>query len=292
LLRWILDRRRSLVRWDAPVESFRAMMARQERHFRPPRDVAIRPATVGGVPCEWLTPPGADDRAVILYLHGGAWTLGWTAIHRRMVAHLARAAGCRVLAVDYRLAPEHPFPAALDDCLAAYRALRADGTPPGSIVVAGDSAGGTLALGVLIALRDAGEPPPAAAACIGAATDLAGTGATFETARDPIVTPAFVRRMRALYIGAHDIRSPLISPLYADLRGLPPLLIQAGGDEMLLSDSERLAEAARAAGVDATLEIWPRMWHVWHLFAPTLPEARRAIAAVAAFARRHLGLDA
>lgn len=288
VLRLILDVRRSLVRWDAPVERFRAMMARQERGFRPPRDVAIERTTAGGVPCEWLVPPGAGARPVLLYLHGGAWTLGWTGIHRRMVAHLARAAGCRVLAVDYRLAPEHPFPAAPDDCLAVYRWLRAQGTPPEAIAVAGDSAGGTLTLTTLLALRDAGEPRPAAAVVIGPATDLEGTGATFWTKRDPVVTPAFVLAMRRLYAGGHDLRSPRLSPLYAELRGLPPLLIQAGGDEMLLSDSQRLAEKAQAAGVDVTLAVWPGMWHVWHLFAPALPEARQAIAEAATFLRRHL----
>jgi acetyl esterase/lipase len=287
LLRLILGLRRRLVDWEAPVEHWRAMLRRQERSFRPPRDVVVEPVQAGDVPAEWLIPPAASTRGVILYVHGGAWTLGWTGIHRRLAAHLARAARRRVLAVDYRLAPEHPFPAALDDCLTAYRWLLARGNEPGEIAIAGDSAGGNLTLTTLMSLRDAGETLPAAAVCLGAATDLEGTGASFRTIRDPVVTPEFVLGMRRLYIGGHDVRSPLISPLHGDLSGLPPLLIHAGGGEMLLSDSERLAAKARAAGVDVTLRIWPGMWHVWHLFVPFLPEAREAVEDVGAFVRRH-----
>ncbi|MFO0890149.1 MAG: alpha/beta hydrolase [Isosphaeraceae bacterium] len=283
LLRPLLDLRRALFRWDAPVDRYRALMRHQEKYFKPPRDVQIEPALAGHVPAEWLTPPGASDCPVILYLHGGAWTFGWTNIHRRMVAHLAKAARCRVLAVDYRLAPEHPFPAALEDCLAAYRWLRANGISPGEIAIAGDSAGGNLTLTTQLCLRDAGEPLPAAAVCLSPATDLEGTGASFWTSKDPVITPEFVVRMRKLYIGDHDARSPLISPHHGDIRGLPPLLIQAGGDEMLLSDSERLAEKAGASGVDVTLAVWPKMWHVWHLFVPTLPESREAVESAARF---------
>jgi acetyl esterase/lipase len=287
--RLILDVRRALFRWDAPVESYRALMRRQERFFRPPREVAIEPVRAGEVPCEWLTPPGASPRSVILYLHGGAWTLGWTGIHRRLVAHIALAAGCRALAVDYRLAPEHPFPAAPEDCVAAYRWLVSNGTRPQDIVIAGDSAGGTLTLTTLQSLRDAGEPMPAAAVCISPATDLAATGETFWTKKDPVQTPGFILAMRKLYAGDHDLKSPALSPLYGEFRGLPPLLIHAGGDEMLLSDATRLADKARAAGVDVRLEVYPRMWHVWHLLVPTLPEARRAVADIGAFIRDHLG---
>src|SRR5215471_10825800 len=157
-LRLILDLRRALFDWEAPLERYRALMKHQERFFKPPRDVVIRPVMAGEVPGEWLVPPHASARSVILYLHGGAWTLGWTNIHRRMVAHLCRAAGSRALAVDYRLAPEHPFPAALEDCLGAYRWLLKSGTLPGEIVIAGDSAGGNLTLATLLSLRDAGDP--------------------------------------------------------------------------------------------------------------------------------------
>ena len=282
----ILGVRRRFFNWDLSVDEFRAMVRRREPMFRPPPDVVITPAVVGGVPCEWLTPPGAAPAPVLLYLHGGAWVLGWTNMHRRMVAHLCRAAGCRALAVDYRLAPEHPFPAALDDCLAAYRGLLADGIRPAEIAIAGDSAGGTLTLTTLMSLRDADDPLPAAAVCISPATDLEGTGASFWTIRDPVMTPEFVLRMRKLYAGGHDLSSPLISPLFGDLRGLPPLLIHAGCGEMLLSDAQRLADKARAAGVPVELVLWPAMWHVWHLMIPTLPEARHAVEEIGEFLRR------
>jgi acetyl esterase/lipase len=286
VLRLILGFRRRFFNWDLSVEQFRSTIRRRDAMFRPPPDVAIRAAEVGGVPCEWLSPPGAAPGPVILYLHGGAWVLGWTSMHRRLVAHLCLAAGCRALAVDYRLAPEHPFPAALDDCVAAYRGLVSEGIRPDEIVVAGDSAGGTLTLTTLMSLRDAGDPLPAAAVCISPATDLEGTGESFWTIKDPVVTPEFVLRMRKLYAGDRDLKSPLISPLSGDLRGLPPLLIHAGGGEMLLCDSERLAEKARAAGVPVELAVYPAMWHVWHVLIPTLPEARRAVAEIGEFVRR------
>ncbi|HWE35244.1 MAG TPA: alpha/beta hydrolase fold domain-containing protein, partial [Isosphaeraceae bacterium] len=174
------------------------------------------------------------------------------------------------------------------DCLAAYRWLLSQGTRPQDVVIAGDSAGGNLTLTTLMALRDAGEPLPAAAVCISPATDLAATGESFWTKKDPVQTPEFVLAMRRLYAGDMDLRSPALSPLYGDLRGLPPLLIHAGGDEMLLSDATRLAAKARAAGVDVRLDVYPRMWHVWHLFVPTLPEARRAVAAIGAFIRERI----
>jgi acetyl esterase/lipase len=289
LLRLVLNLRRPWFDWNASPEQFRAMVQRREWLFKPPPSVTIEPDTIGGVPGEWLTPPDSSSPGMILYLHGGAWVLGWTNLHRRMVAHLCIASGCRALAVDYRLAPEHPFPAALDDCLAAYRGLMRSGIPPSGLVVAGDSAGGTLTLALLIALRDAGEPLPAAAVCLSPATDLEGTGESFRSIKDPTLTPEFVLRMRRLYIGSHDPRSPLLSPLQGDLRGLPSLLIHAGGGELLLSDAQRLAEKARAAGVPVELVVWPAMWHVWHLWIPALPEARRAIAEIGGFVRQSLG---
>lgn len=288
-LRLLLDLRRALIDWDAPLERYRIMLEREGRFFKAPREVDVRPVMAGDVPAEWLIPPDATPRSVILYLHGGAWTLGWTNIHRRMVAYLCRAAACRVLAVDYRLAPEHPFPAALEDCLGAYRWLLKGGSRPGDLIIVGDSAGGNLTLATLMSLRDAGEPLPDAAVCISPATDLAGTGESFWTKHDPLQTPEFVLAMARHYASGQDLRSPLLSPQYGDLRGLPPLLIHAGGDEMFLSDATRLADKARAAGVDVRLVVWPRMWHVWHLLAPSLPEARQAIDAIGAFVRERPG---
>ena len=226
-------------------------------------------------------------RPILLYLHGGGFTLGWTNIHRKMVAHLCLAAHCRAFAVDYRLAPEHPFPAPLDDCLSAYRWLLKQGTNPGDIIIAGDSAGGNLTLASLLSLRDSGEPLPAAAVCLSPVTDLERTGDSFWTKKDPTLKAEFVVTTARHYAGNHDLRCPLLSPLYGDLHGLPPLLIHVGSDEILLSDAERLAEKARTAGVDMRLGVWPAMWHVWHFFTPFLPEAREAIAGVADFIRDH-----
>jgi len=282
--------RKGLIDWEAPVETFRAMMNRGARLCKPPRDVSVKPVMADEVPCEWMIPANASAESVIFYIHGGAWTLGWTDIHRRMVAHLCMAARSRALVVDYRLAPEHPFPAALDDCVAAYRWLFKNGTLPANIVIAGDSAGGNLTLATLLLLRDAGDPLPAAAVCISPMTDLEGTGASFRTKQDPAVTAEFALAMVHHYAGGQNLRSPLISPHYGDLRGLPPLLIHVGGDEILLSDATRLADNARAAGVDVSLLVWPKMWHVWHLLAPSLPEARQAVDGIGEFVRERLML--
>jgi acetyl esterase/lipase len=290
VLRFILNLRRAVFNWQMPPERFRAMVKWREGAFKPLPDVRVERVEAEGVAGEWLVPAGSPERPVILYLHGGAWILGWTAMHRRMLSFLCRNASLRAFAVDYRIAPEHKFPAALDDCVAAYRWLLESGVSPRDIVIAGDSAGGNLTLTTMMSLRDAGEPLPALAVCISPSTDLAGTGETFRTKKDPVITPEFVLTMRRHYAGEMDLRSPLLSPLYGDLHGLPPLLIHVGGEEMLLSDATRLADKARAAGVDVKIEVWPGMWHVWHLFAPTLPEARHAIAAIAAFIRERLAL--
>lgn len=199
----------------------------------------------------------------------------------------------RALLLDYRLAPEHPYPAAVNDSVAAYWWLLYNGIHPRNIVVAGDASGGGLAVATLLSLRDAGDPPPAAAICITPWTDLAGTGDSLKTRVkvDPCLTPQSLSCGHS-YAGLHDPCLPLISPLYADLRGLPPLLIQAADDHILLSDATRLAQQAKEAGVPVTLEVWQGMWHVFHRHAPHLPEARSAIGAIGAFARRHLGESA
>lgn len=238
---------------------------------------------IGNVPAQWLLPAGTFSDAVIIYLHGGAWVLGLNNRHLLMAAHIALASRSRLLAVDYRLAPEHPFPAALDDSLAVYRWLLNEGIPPHKIVFAGDSSGANLALAALISLRDAGEPLPAAAVCISPVTDLAGTGTTFKSNNDPLLTPEFILSMANHYAGGQDVQTPLISPHYGDLAGLPPLLIQAGKDEILLSDAERLADNASKAGVEVQLDVWEKMWHVWHVNVPHLPEADQAVAEIGRF---------
>jgi monoterpene epsilon-lactone hydrolase len=245
----------------------------------------------GGVPSEWVEVPAGSDLRTILYLHGGGYTVGSVRTHRALVARLAAATGGRGLAIDYRLGPEHPFPAAVDDAAAAYRWLVRGGVEPASIVVAGDSAGGGLTVALLVALRDACDPLPAAGVCISPWTDLACTGESMTTraAADPMVQRDGLLPMAAAYLAGQDPRTPLASPLYADLHGLPPLLVHVGSAETLLDDATRLAERARAAGVAADLEVWDDMIHVWHAFSPLLPEADDAVARVGEWVRARLG---
>ena len=255
-----------------------------------PRGVAIRPVDAGGVPAERVIPRGAPTDRCVLYLHGGAWCLGSPRTHRRLVADLASGAGVRAVSVDYRLAPEHPYPAGLDDSVAAYRWLLERRVDPSRIVVAGDSAGGNLAAALLLRLRDEGIPLPAGAVLLSPATDLALTGPSHVTRKE--VDPFFAKvgpvRFVEDYVGSHDVRAPCISPLYADLGGLPPMLIHVGDHEVLLDDSVRFAERATAAGVDARLVVWPGMFHVFQTFAPFLPEARRADREIGDFIRERI----
>jgi epsilon-lactone hydrolase len=268
----------------------RAQYERAERVFPTPPDVAIERVTAPDRPAEWLRPPGARTDAAIIYLHGGGYVIGSPRSHRHLAAAIVRAAGTAGLLVDYRLAPEHPFPAALDDAVAAYQWMLDRGLAPERVAVAGDSAGGGLTVALLLALRDRGLPRPAAAVCISPWVDLTCTGATYATkaAVDPIVTRQSTTAMAQAYAGAHDPKAPLLSPLYADLRGLPSLLVQVGSDEVLLDDALGLGERARAAGVDVTVEEWPAMIHVWHWFLPMLAEAERAIGVIGAFVRARL----
>jgi acetyl esterase/lipase len=248
-----------------------------------PGDVRQEVIDADGVRCEWLIPQQAEDR-VMLYLHGGGFVLGWYQMHRTMVAHLAKMAGMKALAVDYRLAPEHPFPAALDDCVAAYRWLLKQGYKPEQIVIAGDSAGGHLTLTTLLKLRDAGDPLPAAGACLSPVGDLHQTK---YPADDEILHPRAMKLFRSAFVGKNDPTNPLISPIFADFRGLPPLLIHAGEVEMLSRDAEIVAERAQQAGVDVTLEIYPRMWHAWQIFYPQIPQAGDSLQKIAGFLRKH-----
>ena len=245
----------------------------------PPAGTVVEPVEANGVPAEWVTAAGAGEDRVLLYLHGGGYQIGSPATLRHVVVRLSEVARARALSVDYRLAPEHPFPAAVDDAVAAYRWLLAEGTDPATIAVAGDSAGGGLALGTLVALRDAGEPMPAAAVLLSPWTDLALTGESLRTraAVDVILKPGSMHQTAAVYLGGEDPRHPYASPLYADLRGLPPLLIHVGDAEIVLDDSRRVAARARAAGVEVTLEVWDEMPHVFHAFAGLLPESDQAI---------------
>jgi acetyl esterase/lipase len=245
----------------------------------PPPGTTVEPADAGGVPAEWVTAAGVDSLRVLMYLHGGAYQAGSPAAARRMIALISAAAQVRVLSVGYRLAPEHPFPAAVDDALTAYRFLLKAGADPAVIAIAGDSAGGGLTLATLVALRDAGDPLPAAAVAISPWTDLALTSESLVTRADAdvMIKPDGIRESVATYLAGADPRHPYASPLYAELHGLPPILIHVGDAEVILDDSTRFAAKARAAGTDVTLEVWDQMPHVWHAFAGLLPESDQAI---------------
>lgn len=272
---------------DATVGQMRGGMEKVSE--RVASDVKCEAVRVDNIPGEWIVPPGAANDRVILYLHGGGYVMGSINTHRAMVARIARAGQARALAIDYRLAPEHPFPAAVDDATAAYRWLVAQGYKPGKIVVAGDSAGGGLALATLLALRDAGTPLPAAGVGISPWTDMEGTGdsVTTKAAKDPMVQKDGLLSMAKMYVGEQDPKAPLASPLHADLRGLPPLLLQVGEAEILLDDATRVAERAKAAGVNVDLEVWDDMMHVWHVFAKILPEGQQAIDKIGKFVISH-----
>jgi acetyl esterase/lipase len=242
---------------------------------------------------EWIEPVAPNHQArarCILYFHGGAYVAMSARTHRSVTSRLATWSDARLFALDYRRAPEHRFPAALDDALAAYRALIAAGTPASRIVLAGDSAGGGLALSLLVALRDAGDPQPAAAVLFSPWTDLAASGNSIigNDAADALLFGSWVAEVARHYLGDTPATNPLASPVYADLAGLPPLLIQVSDSEVLLDDSRRVCETARQAGVEAKLQIWPGLPHGWQVFAPILPEGRAALRDASAFIRAQL----
>jgi epsilon-lactone hydrolase len=269
------------------LEERRAAFAPAGRLYPVPDDVLVSEVTAGGVPAHWLAAPGADAGRVLLFLHGGGFQLGSLRSDGELAARLGRASGMRVLFPEYRLAPEHPFPAAVDDVLAAWHWLRTDqGLSARSIAVAGDSAGGGLAVALLVAARDAGEALPAAAVLMSPTVDLTSSGAsmTERVDQDPFSTPALLRQLAADYLAGADPKTPLASPLFASLAGLPPLLIQVGTADLLLSDSERLAAAAAGAGVDVTLEIGEGLPHVYPIMLGT-PEAAEATEQTGKFLR-------
>lgn len=271
---------------EGPIEEQRARQEKSNRFTKLPADTICQPVDADGVLAEWIDAPDAVSGA-FLYLHGGAYALNSINTHRELVARLTHATKLRGLAIDYRLAPEHPHPAALEDALAAYRWLLTEGFTPSQIVIMGDSAGGGLALATLIALRDAGEPLPAGAICISPWVDLAHTGASIQSKAkaDAILDIDSLERYAGYYAAGQDRKRPLISPLYADLSGLPPLLIQVGSDEVLLDDSVRCAENARKAGVDVTLNVWDGLFHAFPIIA-FLPETKEAVENIAAFVAR------
>lgn len=286
LVAWLTSRPQSEL---LEVEDLRLGMEIMGSKLPPPDDVSTAPVSAGGVPAEWVTAPGADPGRVMLYLHGGGYAVGSAGTHRGLAGRLSRAAAARVLLIDYRLAPEYPFPAAVQDAAAAYHWLLGEGIQPERLTIAGDSAGGGLTIAALVSLRDAGDSLPAAAVCQSPWVDLEGTGESITTKADvdPIVRKALLDQMAAWYLAKANPRTPLAAPLYADLHGLPPLLIQVGTAEILFDDATRLAANARAAGVDVTFEPWEDMIHVWQLFAPMLPEGQQAIDRIGAFVKQH-----
>jgi epsilon-lactone hydrolase len=271
----------------ATTESRRARM--EQIRERVAADVKCEPVSADGVPAEWIVPPGAEPHRVLLYLHGGGYVIGSINSHRAMIARIARASRARAIAIDYRLAPEHPFPAAVEDATRAYRWLLAQGNAARDMVIAGDSAGGGLTLAVLATLRTAGDPMPAAAVTISPWTDLEGTGDSMRSnaGRDQTVAVEDLGEMARMYLGTSDPKNPLASPLYADFRGFPPLLIQVGAAEGLLDDSTRVAKRAKAAGVEVQLEIWEDMVHVWQIYAKLLPAGQEAIDKIGKFILAH-----
>ncbi len=273
------------------VDDDRLSYERMASRFPLAWDIKTERVGVGGVPAEWIAAPGASEDRVLFYLHGGGYVIGSMRTHREMLSRMSRVSGARVLGLEYRMAPENPFPIAVEDSVAGYRWLLSKGTDPKKIVIGGDSAGGGLVLAALVALRYLGEPMPAAGVCISAWTDMEATGESFITnaESDPSVSRERIFRIARIYMGNKDPRAPLASPIHADLHGLPPLILQVGSIETLLDDSIVFAERAKAVGVDVTVEVWDDMPHVWHHYSQILPEGQQAIDRIGEFVREHIG---
>jgi acetyl esterase/lipase len=278
---------------ERPPAEMRAGLEAMAGTFALEPDVRAESVTIGGMAAEWLTSAAVSRAHVVLYLHGGGYVVGSLDTHRDLAARLGRAAGARALLIDYRLAPEHPHPAAVDDAVAAYRWLLGQGVPPDQVAIAGDSAGGGLTIATLVALRDLGLPLPAGGVCFSPWVDMEAIGASMDTTpNDPMLNRALILHFARFYLGAADPRTPLAAPLHAALHGLPPLLIQASRDEVLRDDATRIADRARAAGVACELDLTDEVPHVWQIFAAILPEAREALDRAGTFLRGRLGLPA
>lgn len=279
---------------ETPVDTATSRAGFEAAAPAPPDDLSVTEVSAGGVPADWVCAPGADGQRRLLYLHGGGYVFGSKASHRRLAGDISRASGCAVLVADYRLAPEAVFPAAVEDALAAFTWMRDNGpggpATAGSTFIAGDSAGGGLTLATMLSAREQGVELPQAAVTLSAWTDLAATGESLQTrsAVDPIFGDgAAIGGAGQLYSGEAGVRDPLVSPLYADFAGLPPMLMQVGDHEILLDDTLRVAERAKAAGVDVTVRVEPEAFHVWQFFAPDAPESVSALAEIGAFLRSH-----
>ena len=253
-------------------------------------DVTRESVDANGVPCEWIITQHSQADRVLLYLHGGGFVFGLTPPHLKMGAYLAKKLAMRVLMVDYRTAPQYPFPAALEDCTAVYLWLINQGISAQQIAVAGDSAGGNLTITMMMKLRDENHSLPAAAACLSPVTDLTPREKR-QGFNDPLLSPRAVKFYNRSYIADHDPHDPLISPVFGSLHDLPPMLIHAGDQETLREDALRITDIAKSAGVDVHLEIYPRMWHVWQLYL-SLPQAVQSLDDIAQFTKSRLGFGA
>jgi len=270
------------------LEALRLAVDSDSERFPLDPDINFERVSVAiGVPAEWTWTEAADPARVVLYLHGGGYVFGSILSHRHLVAEIGRASGSRTLAIDYRLSPENPFPAAVDDALASYRFLLEQGFEPRHIALAGDSAGGGLVVSTLVAIKEAGLPQPACGWLISPWVDMEASGETFVSRADadPMVKREIIVNFAQAYLNGADPRSPFASPIYADLRGIAPLLIHVGASEVLLDDSLKLARTVGAADVSVRLEIWPEMVHIWHVFHRILGDGRKAVQAGARFLR-------
>lgn len=285
-VRWLIKRRG---RHETLAETRKRIRFMERFIPRPPTGTEIATIDAGGVAADDITTSASRADRHVLYLHGGGYRVGTRSCYRHFTWRIAAITQSRLIAIDYRLAPEHPFPCAIEDAVASYRWLIARGDP-GQIVVIGDSAGGGLALALLLKLSDGGLPLPAAAVALSPWTDLALTGATLvsKAAVDPMLRAEELPGFAADYLAGADPHNPYASPLYADLSGLPPVMIQVGSDEILLDDSVRMADRLRRVNNAVVLHVWPRMFHGWQLFAPILPEARDAIEDIGEFVQRTL----
>lgn len=282
--------------WNTSISDFRETCEKGARQIKLPENIEVSPVDIPGLPtglsAEWIRPAVSDktiEGEAIFYTHGGGYVSGSCTDHRGHVAKVVEGSGVSALLFEYRLAPENPFPAAMDDTLLAYHWLLDQGISPARIAIMGDSAGGGLCLATLLALRDKGMPLPAAAVAVSPWTDLKLTGESYRTrAHVAIDPPGMAQVCSAYYVGNNDPCMPWISPLYGDLHGLPPILIQVGNDEMMRDDSTRFAKKAAIAGVDVTLRVAEGMVHCYPFFAPLIPEATLALAEINAFIRKHV----
>ena len=291
-LKMVVDMIRGIVaNPNATIQEQRASFEASMGMMPTPPNTKVTPVKVDGIASEWVDAPTARADHAILYLHGGGYVIGSPVTHRSLAGKLSETSKARVLVIDYRMAPENPFPAAVDDAVKAWRWLLAQGLSPAKLAISGDSAGGGLTLATLVALRDADVALPKAVAMLSPWTDLTGNSETMTTRaeKDPMVQKAGLMAMGALYLNGKDAKTPLASPLFADLRGLPSMLIQVGDHETLLDDSRTLDKNAKAAGVDVTLEVWDEMIHVWQLFHPMLPEGVKALERIGEYLRGKWG---